>query len=406
MTIDYLHADKKALAQCSLVCKDWVPSSSLHLFERIRWPPCRSIWVEAREGVSSDTNLPTFSCENDVASDFASLLAFLSTTLRLRRSVQELRISSRRCPSFPVRTEEPLSPDLLLSIFDLLPRLRTVTLSDCRWQANPAKDIAQRRVSRTVTVKIGNQTLHDVDDFNFISCFQHINLLVICNQHDRPHFPFLAPPSSFPIRVDSLAVANHSNDCTRVLLDDALPSLLDTDSIRSITLSKPPGYHIERSLCNLTKLEQLDFPVFHVPRHSLNVFPNLHSLTIRASLCASSAHPWSYAWPALAGTFAQCATPTVTTLGLGLQLYGSCQCGRSPQLTVDEIRAFLTSLNWEPLSSAFVKYTSLKLLRVIVITERSLDMASSLATVREAQAGRLQVPDRCRLEVVEGHEVN
>lgn len=408
MTIDYLHADKKALTQCSLVCKDWVPSSSLHLFERIRWPPCHSIWVEAPNGVSSNTNSPTFPCnsEDDVASGFTTLLAFVSCTPRLWRGVEELMVSSRRCPSSRMRAEELLSSDLLLSIFDHLPRLRIVTLSDCRWQVNPGMGSTRRRVTRTVTAKIHNQKLQDMDNLNFISCFRHIDSLVVCNQHGGSHFRFLTPSYSFPVRVDSLSVANHSNGCTRLLLDDALPSLLDIDSIRSITLSKPPGYYIEKSLRNLIKLEQLDFPVFHVPRHSLNIFPYLRSLTVRATLCASSARPWSYAWPALIGTFVQCATPTVTTIGIGLRLYGSCQCGRSPRLTVDEIRAFLVSLNWQPLCSAIAKYDSLQLISVIVGMEGSLDMADCLETVREVVDGRLQVPGGCRLEVVEGHEID
>lgn len=42
--IDFLHSDKSTLRQCSLVCRDWVPPSSRHLFETLWWPPCYHAW--------------------------------------------------------------------------------------------------------------------------------------------------------------------------------------------------------------------------------------------------------------------------------------------------------------------------------------------------------------------------
>ena len=33
--IDFLHSDRQALATCALVCKSWIPSSRLHLFETL-----------------------------------------------------------------------------------------------------------------------------------------------------------------------------------------------------------------------------------------------------------------------------------------------------------------------------------------------------------------------------------
>ncbi|EKM54060.1 uncharacterized protein PHACADRAFT_60584, partial [Phanerochaete carnosa HHB-10118-sp] len=42
--IDHLHDDKAALHKCSLVCKDWVPSSTFHLFSTFSWPPCHHMW--------------------------------------------------------------------------------------------------------------------------------------------------------------------------------------------------------------------------------------------------------------------------------------------------------------------------------------------------------------------------
>jgi hypothetical protein len=33
--IDFLHSDRKALKTCALVCKSWIPSSRLHLFETL-----------------------------------------------------------------------------------------------------------------------------------------------------------------------------------------------------------------------------------------------------------------------------------------------------------------------------------------------------------------------------------
>lgn len=40
MVIDHMYSDTATLRQCSLVCRGWVATSSLHLFRRVKWPPC------------------------------------------------------------------------------------------------------------------------------------------------------------------------------------------------------------------------------------------------------------------------------------------------------------------------------------------------------------------------------
>ena len=293
---------------------------------------------------------------------------------------------------------------MLHALVDLLPRLRSVTLRDCVWQSSRGVDLDRCMISRAISLKIESFLLEHAGVLDPLQCFQHITSLVVSGQQNGLSLQFPPAPTFVP-RIDALVADNCSQDFTRTFLDHTLLSMVDTQTLRGITLSKPPGYYIEMSLCKLTELEELDFVVFYVPRKSLNVFPNLRNLTVRVNLCASSSHPWSHTWPALIGTLVQCATPTVTTLGVGLQLYGSCPYGCSPELEVEELCSFLESLDWASLRSVVPRYEHLHTLRVSMVTERALEGTRWIDKVREVVIKQLQAPEQYTLDVVEGHDI-
>ena len=138
------------------------------------------------------------------------------------------------------------------------------------------------------------------------------------------------------------------------------------------------------------------------PAFDFSELPHLRTLTVRVNLCASAAHPWSYGWPALSGTLAQCALPTVTTVHLGLHLHASCACGRSSsnKVTAEEVKTFLRSLDWTPLGSSVEKYEALQVVRVVLVAEGTVEMTAGHMTsvINEEFA----VPGNATLEVVEG----
>lgn len=64
MVIGNLHNDRETLLQCSLVCKAWVPPSSIHLFHSFEWPPCQGSLTRFGRACPSqhteESRIPTF----------------------------------------------------------------------------------------------------------------------------------------------------------------------------------------------------------------------------------------------------------------------------------------------------------------------------------------------------------
>ena len=120
--LDHLHQDKQTLRQCSLVCRAWVASSSLHLFECLSWPPCVHTWSYDSSHSDSDS-FPCKCSTLDYSSIWQQLLEFVRTH-RVRKNLQQLRLW---CDSGAGQVETPAYPipvSELQGILSELPSLR------------------------------------------------------------------------------------------------------------------------------------------------------------------------------------------------------------------------------------------------------------------------------------------
>ena len=167
--IDHLHGEQTALRQCSLVCTSWMASSSLHLFERLSWPPARlhtRAWPRPR--VKTCVSLP-----------FAALLGSLQSSTRLTVSVRFLLLSSYQSDIMFHEEGEPLSFAVLQAIIMLLPRLRKLDVSDVGWSLDiTAVDIGPRFSTINMLI-LDTAKAADTRVASLLRLFQHIKRLVI-----------------------------------------------------------------------------------------------------------------------------------------------------------------------------------------------------------------------------------
>lgn len=186
--IDYMHHDKEALKQCSLVCKSWERSSTLHLFSSWTWP------VHARQSATRGLlEIPGRAHEYHPShDDLSSCVQVLSDTARFNSFVQHLTISDPSGSrgryhswddgySYTTTNEaaDPACEELLLRILDLLPALRTLHCRDFHFSPlHPFLPPEQRmrRLSEARLIRCGQ---HVLDIGVFLSLFSHIDTLII-----------------------------------------------------------------------------------------------------------------------------------------------------------------------------------------------------------------------------------
>ena len=84
--IDFLSDDKVALRQCSLVCRDWLPRSSHHLFASFSWPPCYHGWLDR----GWDYGPECCRCSSlDDSNFWSEFLRFLDESQRVRAHIRD-----------------------------------------------------------------------------------------------------------------------------------------------------------------------------------------------------------------------------------------------------------------------------------------------------------------------------
>lgn len=136
ITIDNLHSDKETLKRCSLVCRDWVPSSSLHLLRRVAWPmPVHGRQVCDHFELLWATQNQHCSCPDPSDASFSTCVDILTSSSRLRHHVRELALTSQRQECFRIPGEhvelEELDVPTLMAIINLLPGLGCLHLERC-----------------------------------------------------------------------------------------------------------------------------------------------------------------------------------------------------------------------------------------------------------------------------------
>jgi len=107
--IDYLHDDKPALATCSLVSREWRPSTRYHLFQSIR--------------ISGDA----------IFGGYDTFLRFLDETPSIRSYIRSLCLSGVWKNKNASGERCLIGPYVLVSVLDRLTALHTLTLDEVVW---------------------------------------------------------------------------------------------------------------------------------------------------------------------------------------------------------------------------------------------------------------------------------
>lgn len=140
MIIDNLSSDRDTLAQCSLVCKTWVPWSSRYLLRRVYWPP-RAYKVTPCS--YSNYHSPIFACDCPTYAEcsFAMCIDILSSSPRLRSCIREIELTSLRLRSHKVpgnTSAEVIDLLTIATIMDHLPRLEVLSITHGALRSEPS----------------------------------------------------------------------------------------------------------------------------------------------------------------------------------------------------------------------------------------------------------------------------
>lgn len=137
MIIDNLCSDRAALKQCSLVCGNWLPQSSRYLLRRVYWPPraykdtaCSKL--ENALVLEPSLRCSPCDCPTTAESSFETCIRILSSSFRLRSSIRELELTSRRirCGKIPGSSiSQVLDLLTIVTIMNHLPHLEILRIN-------------------------------------------------------------------------------------------------------------------------------------------------------------------------------------------------------------------------------------------------------------------------------------
>ena len=368
--IDHLYDDKESLQACTLVCKEWVASSSLHLFAVLEWPRCSLFKRNAcRRKHRGDNTLP-------------ACLQAVSTCSRLRTAVQELELSthSTACTPGGLSKSGAHSPVVLFEILNMLPRLHTLHLHLSRFHYEPGLESARFLGSaglRHVQLFCGvGQWEIDLSVlYTIIGKFHRISWLEISCQHPEAPY-FSGAPIHVPeqlLQVEQLSIRHIDEFITDII--SRLEPIVDLTSTKtlSIPLSSLIPYvssFVER-LPNLTSITYQTnghytpeaLTRLHLQR--ISIWSNYFIWSTNSQELSQPSRQLSQ-WDDLLRDLEVlvCTNATHLELRLRLQEYGGL---RVPADDVfEQLMNFLSTQDWERLGHIVQGYTSLETLRLCV----------------------------------------
>ena len=121
IAIDHLHGKPEALKRCSLVCRSWVARSSLHLFERVTWPPC---YRKSNAWCAWELDEP-----GEETGCFEACWRLFADSARVSHSIKRFQIAKHTCV-FKERNR-PLDLNIVCELLDYLPQLQVLRFVDC-----------------------------------------------------------------------------------------------------------------------------------------------------------------------------------------------------------------------------------------------------------------------------------
>lgn len=265
--IDHLHDHKDSLCQSSLVCRDWVPASSYHLFDVFAWPPCKD-----RDQL----------CDPEVIGDclFSSCIQRLKSSTRVCEAVRRLFLSQHICPlrGFEAQSTS-ITPQALVTIVDLLPRLQELVIIKCCLLRGP--EIFAPRIERHLErLTIFCSTIHQ--PFDVLTLFRDVSKVFLHYTGNTPPdavAPIRSPQPDTTFIVHTLDVRDHPPDFLNLIMG-WLTSIIFPPSIRRFELGDELSPEACAAVQHMTSLEHLSYDVSldHAPQGL--IMPCLVSLSV------------------------------------------------------------------------------------------------------------------------------
>ena len=350
MTIDHLHDDKEALMQCSLVCRDWVPSSSLHLFNRMRWPPCSKKQKACRGTLDGDE------C-------FASCLDLLSSSPRLRSAIRILQLSCHKCAiqRDTSRRSAPLPFSVLFNIIESLPSLRTLELHECRLQPEmPSADFSPTRTLDKIKITYIWRHAGWQATLDFLSLFRRISnlhihaLLSSGSRCGSPCPSFL--PSGPILEVDSLTIRG----VEETYIVRRLSAIAKFSSLKSLSLECALSPDLIGIIQDMTNLRSLSYDVEGTfPPTALSDL-TLRSLTVSGYFRISKGPSTFSDWDSITRDLELLLTRQAEELRIVMNLEGDKTIHETKDDELHCLEQFLMNLNWSTFASVVSRASSLE----------------------------------------------
>lgn len=260
LIIDHLYDDTDALRQCSLVCKSWEPSSTLHLFSSFSWPACNIYWQSVPKDGSE-----VCTCSRHSGS-FSECHDLFSSSSRISQAIRHFRLTGLRYPDGNMSKKaetEPMPLTLLFSLPQLLSSLHTLQIWNLvRGQAlvGALPQIPSPCKLRKLELASDVVLFDDKAVFTILSAFHHINTVDLscsCEEDlDSSPIQFQVLHHLDTTLVEHLEIS-WPMGVSHIL--SRLPEQIDMDKLRRITVHQHLDESLEALLRSARALEALAY---------------------------------------------------------------------------------------------------------------------------------------------------
>lgn len=160
--IDHLYDDLDTLQQCSLVCRAWEPSITLHLFSSFSWPARSTYW---RPYHHHRLDSEEYECLRHAAT-FSDYEALLFSSTRLRAAICHLILAGGQIPTAQIlltnlTLREGIPYPFLYALLKLLLSLQTLQIYDLEMagealQINPISNVTREDEAEVLLLRFGH----------------------------------------------------------------------------------------------------------------------------------------------------------------------------------------------------------------------------------------------------------
>jgi hypothetical protein len=387
--IDHLHDDKETLRKCSLVSRAWLPSSSLHLFECLAWPPCFHAW--------DDIPSRTCRCSTlDHSSFWEVLLDFCRGSSRVHKNVRRLRVRFQWTVVDPhwarLEYQNRISLEELSAGLDLLPHMRDLVLVNLGLRRAPYSRVSKARkvLDKLIFVdpRLRTADFSHSDGLRvleFFSIFGKISTLVLSTVWDTGMeeamiedvtSSFAKSPNQL-LEIDSLEI-EHSWPPAIARYFRLLAATTNLNIISSFRLRYTMGWLSEpmiesihdflQSATNLASLS-MDAVGYSQLLTISSACPRLRELNLRSHLNVNfgdgngnGAHTTN--WPTVFAILDRSLVPTLEVVSIQLvvhKLAGPSIPGVSYDRDLEKVQNALEMLDWALLDAVIDKFKTVNL---------------------------------------------